>query len=65
MSEERDLEIAKEYRSRGGTGRLVEEDGTIAREVHLDPPEAVKYWDEVILPRLNAGDHQGIFKYLR
>jgi hypothetical protein len=65
MSEERDLEIAKEYRSRGGTGRLVEEDGTISREIHLDPPEAVEFWDRVIQPRVDAGDYLPIFKYLR
>lgn len=65
MSDEQDKEIAKEYRSRGGVGRLVEEDGTISRDESLDPPEAEKYWLEVIKPRIDAGDYHGIFQYLR
>lgn len=65
MSDARDLEIAKKYRSRGGVGRLVEEDGTITRDEGLDPPEADEYWDEFIKPRVDAGDHIGILRYLR
>lgn len=65
MSDERDLEIAKEYRSRGGVGRLVEANGSISRDEGLDPPEADEYWEGVIKPRVDAGDHLGIFQYLR
>ncbi|MGV1867303.1 hypothetical protein [Rhizobium sp. B21/90] len=65
MSEERDLEIAKEYRSRGGVGRLMEDGETISRDEGLDPPEADQYWEEFITPRVDAGDHYGIFQHLR
>lgn len=42
------------------------EDGeTISRDEGLDPPEADQYWEEFITPRVDAGDHHGIFQHLR
>lgn len=64
MSEEYDLEIAKEYRSLGGVGRLMDDDGPISRDASLDPPEADKYWKEVIQPRIDNDDYLGIFRHL-
>ena len=64
MSEEQDHEIALTYRRHGGTGRI-KDDGEIAREEELDPPEAKQYWESTIAPRIAAGTHSGVFNFLK